>query len=248
MSHSMTIHSHVIVIVIVYLAHYHHRHSHESELCRFCIIIVRHTIERTYAGTINIEPSHLTGDGVWIIMRKTWNLASTWLHPLVVLIVCASLGVLNWLEQRWQYVLPLGLLAGNAGFTFAFWSWRLKKHKNINWLTVALVLGLASRFVAILSTIALVAVLTVAVTSPSWVEAHIGELDAKYWVLSAWLVLEVVHGHVYKLTHGMRNTLEDVIVHRRWREAGVPLGGAIGEQLRKLRQRRSGRNYRRDHA
>jgi hypothetical protein len=104
-------------------------------------------------------------------MRKTWNLASTWLYPLVALIVCASLGVMNWLEQRWQYVLPLGLLAGKAGFTFAFWSCRLKKHQDTSRLTVTVVLGLTSRCAAVFITLALVAALTIAVTSPGWAEA-----------------------------------------------------------------------------
>jgi hypothetical protein len=173
-------------------------------------------------------------------MSKSWNLVSTRINPLVVFLACASLTLLNGLKQRWDYVLPLVLLAVNAGFSFAFWSWRLKKLQGMRWLTVALVLGRASRVVAIVSILVLAAALAAAVASPTWAVVHVGKLDAKFWVLWVWAVIEVVHGHVYKLTFGMRNTLEEALFNRRWSEARAPLGGAIGEQLRKLRHRHAG--------
>ncbi|MCC5854798.1 MAG: hypothetical protein JJU10_03845 [Idiomarina sp.] len=173
-------------------------------------------------------------------MNKSWNIASTRINPLVVFLVCASLTVLNGVGQRWGYVLPLALLAVNAGFSFAFWSWRLKKSRGKRWLTVSLVLGKGSRVVAIVSIFVLAAALAAAVASPSWVEVHFGKLDTKFWILWVWAVLEVVHSHVYRLTLGMRNTLEEVVANRRWSEAGAPLGGAIGGQLRKLRHRCAG--------
>jgi len=172
-------------------------------------------------------------------MSKSWNLASTRINPFVVFLVCASLAVLDGLKQRWYYILPLALLAVNAGFSFTFWSWRLKKLQDIRWLTVALVLGRASRVVALVSIFVLATAPAAAVASPTWAEVHVGKLDAKFWVLWVWAVLEVVHGHVYKLTFG-RNSLEEVLFNRRWSEALAPLGGAIGQQLRKLRHRHAG--------
>jgi hypothetical protein len=178
-------------------------------------------------------------------MVKSWNLASTRINPLIVFLVCASLAVLNGLKQRWQYVLPLTLLAINAGFSFAFWSWRLKKRQGKRWLEVALALGLASRVVAIVSILVLAVALGAAVATPGWAEAQVGKLDVKYWVLWVWAVLEVVHSHVYRLTLGTRNTLEDVVANRRWSEVGAPLGGAIGKQLHKLHQRQTRSDCRR---
>ncbi|MBC8426576.1 hypothetical protein H8E07_20870 [bacterium] len=174
-------------------------------------------------------------------MGKSWNLSSTRINPTVVGLVCATLAVLNGLEQKWHYVLPLALLAINAGLALAFWSWRLKKRRGRRWRTVAVSLGLVSRAAAVTSLVTLVAALVVVAASPDRARAYADGLDAKFWVLWSWAVLEAVHGHVYKLKFGRRNTLEDVLSNRRWREAGAPLGGAIGEQLRKLRHRHSDR-------
>jgi len=168
---------------------------------------------------------------------KSWNLSSTRINPAVVFLVCATLAVLNGLQLRWAYVLPLALLAVNAGFTFAFWSWRLKKRRGERWRSVTLSLGLASRIAAFANLVILVAAIAVVAAPPDWARAHIDGLDTKFWLLWSWAVLEAVHGHVYKLKFGGRNTLEDVLTDRRWSEAGAPLGGAIGGQLRKLRRR-----------
>lgn len=60
------------------------------------------------------------------------------------------------------------------------------------------------------------------------------EVDALFYILCAWAILEFIHHHVYKLTYGRYDTLEYIIRSGRWQNVKAPLGGAIGVQFRKI--------------
>lgn len=170
-------------------------------------------------------------------MAKSWNLASTRINNSVVFLACSALVVLSGLRNNWQYVVPFAILAVNAGFALAFWSWRLRTRRGKRWLAVALGLGHAARVAAITSGLVLFAIPAAAIVSPSWGVENLGRLDTAFWLVWSFAVLEIVHGHVYALTLGTRSTLEYVVTHRRWSERGAPSGGVIGRQLRILRER-----------
>jgi hypothetical protein len=69
---------------------------------------------------------------------------------------------------------------------------------------------------------------------------HLGVLSlttsSRYWVFTAWAIIEGLQHFLYKLSFGQRDTLGYVLSQgwaTTWR---IPLGGAIGVQLRRLRR------------
>jgi hypothetical protein len=167
-----------------------------------------------------------------------WNARSARWNPLVVFIVCVVLVVLSCQRQRWLYVFPTAILGINSGLSFVFWTFRLSRNRGDSWRSVVISIGSVSRVFGLVSLLALVAMFAVLVMTPRWVTEYVDGPTAKFWLLWGWAVLELIHSHVYKLTLGSRDTLEYVLHGRRWTEAGRPLGGAIGQQLEKLRRQR----------
>jgi hypothetical protein len=61
----------------------------------------------------------------------------------------------------------------------------------------------------------------------------------RYWIFTFWAVLEGLQHFIYKLSFGRRDTLGYVLTQGWTKSWKIPLGGAIGIQLRRLRQQRT---------
>ena len=146
----------------------------------------------------------------------------------------------NTLRGNWYHVAVLVLLAVNAGFTLMFWTCRLQRVRSEAWQARVLTIGKAARLVAVASLVALAAVALLALGILPRAAVGAPPVDATLWILWLWTVLELVHGHLYRLTFGQSGTLEHA-VRLRTREAILePVGGAIGRQTRKLSRPRAG--------
>lgn len=155
----------------------------------------------------------------------------------MVLVVCSALGVLAGQDHRWLSVIALGVLAVNAAASLLFWTLRLRIRRDGSRIGTVLAVGLLARVLG-LAGLAILGVLLVAMIGwPSWLSERGLWPEPRFWIFWGWAVLEIVQAHVYKLTLGTRDTLEHVLRGGHWAEADKPLRGAIGQQLRKLRQR-----------
>jgi hypothetical protein len=166
------------------------------------------------------------------------KVASARWNPLIVFVVCVVLVALNLQRQKWLLVIPAAVLGLNAGLSFVFWMFRLKRNRRGSWLPLVIAIGSTSRAVGLASLLVLIATSVILLVEPKWVTDYLDQPAAKFWVLWGWTTIELIHSHVYKLALGSRDTLEHVLRGPHWAEAGTPLRGAIGQQLRKLQRQR----------
>ncbi len=151
-------------------------------------------------------------------------------YPLVVFFSCTFLFRLQMSRQNWMHLVPITVLGINSGLAFIFWTIRLKArgersdyhcllriHKPRSWWCRAP--GFAGSTGCFL-------------IAPHWLARSSDGLSVGFWMMWGFALTELVHNHLYKLTFG-RNTLERIIVGHRWNEISKPLGGAIGQQIRK---------------
>ena len=59
--------------------------------------------------------------------------------------------------------------------------------------------------------------------------------DKIYWLISIWALIELIHHFFYKLIHDKKHSLIEIINEERYKDLTLPLGGAIGIALKKLK-------------
>ncbi len=161
----------------------------------------------------------------------SWNkYAQT--YPLVVFFSCTFLFRLQMSRQNWMHLVPITVLGINSGLAFIFWTIRLKAPGREKRLPL-LAAGYISRAAGGAGLLALLAAPAVFLIAPHWLARSSDGLSVGFWMMWGFALTELVHNHLYKLTFG-RNTLERIIVGHRWNEISKPLGGAIGQQIRKI--------------
>jgi hypothetical protein len=167
----------------------------------------------------------------------SWNLYSTFVNPLIVFAVSILLIVVKSENRSLLYLLPLAFLAANSLICAIFWAIRLSRCRR-PWFPILLAVGYVARILGWFGFLALIALaLSILLRQPWWRREFPLGTDWKFWIFWTWAFLEAIHHHFYKLTFGSHDTLQNIVEGRKWNRLREPLGGAIGIQLRKLRQR-----------
>ncbi len=168
--------------------------------------------------------------------RKTplpWNTyAQT--YPLIVFCSCVFIFGVQFSRQNWLHLVPITVLGISSGAAFVFWTFRLRDPQKERRLRL-LGIGHVAQILGALGLLTLLALLAVILVAPDWFARFQDGLSGAFWLIWGFALFEGVHNHVYKLTYG-RYTLERVVVEQRWDECAKPLGGAIGQQIQKIRR------------
>lgn len=157
-------------------------------------------------------------------------------YPLVVFCSCIFLVFVQISRQNWMNLMPITVLGINSGSVFVFWMFRLnvlRKDRRLPLLGV----GYITQILGVLGLVTLLTIFAIVLIAPHWLARFNNGLSVVFWLMWGFALVELVHNHLYKLTYG-RYTLEHVLVEHRWNEIAKPLGGAIGQQIQKIR-----RNY-----
>lgn len=155
-------------------------------------------------------------------------------YPLVVFCSCIFLFFLNLSRQNWMYLVPVAVLGINSASTFVFWTLRLRVLRRDRRRSL-LAVGYIAQMMGVLGFGTLLTVPAIVLVAPHWLARFNDGLSVVFWLMWGFALVELVHSHLYKLTYG-RYTLEHVVVQHRWNEWEKPLGGAIGQQIQKIRR------------
>lgn len=155
-------------------------------------------------------------------------------YPLIVFCSCIFLFLVQISRQNWMYLAPITVLGINSGSAFVFWTFRLRVPRKDSPLFL-LGMGYITQILGLLGLVTLLTIPAIVLIAPHWLARFNDGLSGVFWLMWGFAIVELVHSHLYKLTHG-RYTLEHVLVEHRWNEIAKPLGGAIGQQIQKLRR------------
>ncbi len=155
-------------------------------------------------------------------------------YPLIVLCSCIFLFLVQISRRNWMHLIPITVLGINSGSAFVFWTFRLSISRKDRPLFL-LGIGYITQILGVLGLVTLLTILAVVFIASHWLARFNDGLSVVFWLMWGFALVELVHNHLYKLTHG-RYTLERVLVEQRWDEIAKPFGGAIGQQIQKIRQ------------
>lgn len=181
--------------------------------------------------------SHTRRPGV-IRRRVSWNIHSAILNPLVTFLASTLILLLRVSRGRdMASAVPLAALALGSLCALVFWCSRLLKGSHRE-RTSVIRMGDVIHAIGIVTFLSLIVATIVKIVGL----AHLGVLSLpagpRYWLFTIWAILEGLQHFLYKLSFGRRDTLGYVLTQGWAKSWKIPLGGAIGIQLRRLRQQR----------
>jgi len=170
--------------------------------------------------------------------RVPWNVTSAIVNPLATFF--ASIVILHLSVSRGQTliaILPIAVLATTSLAALAFWLIRLAGSAATR-ARLILAVGTVTHVVGLVAFLCLLVGVGIAAVGPAnlGMPLHAPAAGYKYWIFVLWASLESTQHFLYKLSFGKRDTLAYVIQRGNSGAWRLPLGGAIGVELRKLRE------------
>jgi hypothetical protein len=170
--------------------------------------------------------------------RVSWNIYSAILNPLVTFLASTLILLLRVSRGRdIASVVPLAALVLGSLCALVFWCSRLLKGSHRERASVIRI-GVVIHAIGIATFLSLI--LATIVKIVGLVNLGLFSLPAspRYWIFTIWAILEGLQHFTYKLSFGRKDTLGYVLSQEWTKTWRIPLGGAIGIQLRRLRQQR----------
>ncbi len=156
---------------------------------------------------------------------------------LTVFAICVGLIIANESsESNAARLFPLIIVAINAIVCLGFWIVRLNTLRGSVLRSQVALAGFLAMGIGYVGLLSLIAALGILIVKPIGFQNFYLSVDPLFYILCGWAVLELIHHHVYKLIYGKHDTLEYIIRSGHWQSIKAPLGGAIGVQVRKIRQ------------
>ncbi len=168
-------------------------------------------------------------------LHGPWNVFSAILYPLVTLL--ASILIIIVAVSRSMHLItlvPLLVLSIGSMGAFVFWCFRLLM-KSLNRKALLLWVGTIVCAVGVTAFAFLVLITFIYLLSPEKLRTTLFT-GSKYWLFFIWASVESSQHYLYKLSFGKRDTLGYLLRQGSMDSWRLPLGGAIGIQLRKLRR------------
>lgn len=134
-------------------------------------------------------------------------------------------------------ILPVAVLATGSLCALVFW-WIRLAGSAARRAPLILAVGAVTRTLGFAAFVCLLIGVGVVVVGPMplGLPLQAPAAGGKYWIFVIWASLECTQHFLYKLSFGQRDTLGHLLRRGNVRDWRLPLGGAIGVHLRKLRE------------